>query len=413
MKIALYHNLTSGGSKREAHEYARQFLHAGHTVHMLHPSTADENFLSLKDATQRQARFDLRLVPELKLRLPGVRKYLDLVGLLVNLRRLDQLARRVAAEIDTGRYDFALVHHDRIVQSPYLLRYLETPSAYYCAEPMREFYEPPVPRPYRRPDSRMGRAQERWYGPARTIRRAIVRAEDRRNVRHAKMLLTNSFFSAESIYRAYGLRARVSYLGVDTELFRPLKVGKQNIVLSVGAIAPLKGYDFLIEALGLIPVAERPKLVIVGNTASQAEARFLENLAVRRGVTLQFYVNLSDRELVELYNESHALVYAPVLEPFGFAALEAMACGTPVVAVKEGGVRESVVDGVTGFLAPRDPVAFADALSNVLTDAPFAHALGTNGREAVLRSWTWPLAYQRLIGHLEAGVYEAAPYLLR
>jgi glycosyltransferase involved in cell wall biosynthesis len=413
LRIALYHNLTSGGSKREAYEFARQFSLAGHTVHLFHPSTADEDFLPLKQFSQTQTAFDLNLFSDLPIRLPGFRRYVDLMLLCRNLGRLKQLARRAAAQIDAGGYDFVLVHHDRIVQSPYLLRYLKTQSVYYCAEPMREFYEPPIVRPYHLPSTALDRAQRAWYRPALRIRQAIVQAEDCRNVHHARVLLTNSFFTAESIYRAYGLRANVSYLGVDTEKFQPLQLEKQNIVLSVGAVSPLKGYDFIIQALGLIQPLERPKLVIVGNTASAAETQFLQSLASRYAVSLDFCVNLADRDLVALYNRARALVYAPVLEPFGFAPLEAMACATPVVAVKEGGVRESVVDGVTGFLVPRDAAAFAQALSNVLSDSIQARMMGANGREAMLRSWTWLQAYERLIGNLQIEPYEATPYLLR
>lgn len=401
MRVALYHNLTSGGSKREAHEYARQLVQAGHTVHLFTPSTADEEFLPLRDSSQAQTTFDLKLLSDLPIRLPGLRRYVDLGLLAANLRRLQRLAQRVAAQIDAGDYDVALIHHDRIVQSPYLLRYLRTPSAYYCAEPMREFYEPAVTRPYQQPCSLIGQAQRQWYTPALRLRQAIIKREDRRNVRHATLLLTNSFFSAESIYRAYGLRAQVAYLGVDTERFRPLSLEKQNFVLSVGAVAPLKGYDFIVQSLGHLPSTERPELVIVGNTASHGETRYLEHMAAQHGVRLQFRVNVADWELVELYNQARALVYAPILEPFGFAPLEAMACATPVVAVKEGGVRESVEDGITGRLVQRDPAAFAEALHGLLSHPASAGKLGLAGRASVMQRWTWTQAYRRLLACIQ------------
>lgn len=402
MRIALYHNLTSGGSKREAYEFARQFVRAGHTLHLFRPSTANEQFLALAEFVERDFVFDLRLIRDLPLRFPGLTRYFDFAAFFVNLRRLRLVAKEIAHAIDSGGYDFVLVHHDAIVQSPYLLRYLESPSAYYCAEPMREFYEPPVTRPYQRPQTLLGRAQFAWYAPVRALRSRVVKSQDRRNVQAAKLLLTNSEYSARSIQRAYQLSARVSYLGVDAEKFRPLNLPRADFVLSVGAVAPLKGYDFLVQALAQIPSRERPRLLIVGNTASTAEANYLQDLAQQNQVALEIRVDVSEQELVCLYNQARALVYAPIREPFGFAPLEAMACATPVVAVNEGGVRESVVHGESGFLVERDARAFAQALMNVLSNASLAQRLGARGREMILQSWTWEMAAARLWRNLSA-----------
>lgn len=348
--------------------------------------------------------FDLALQEPFQGRLPLFRKYVDLYRLKKNLDASRALARRIAEKIDAANYDFVFLHHDQPVQSPYLLNFLRTPSVYYCAEPMREFYEPPLARPYLESHSRAERWQRKWYAPARALRRRMIQTDDLCNVRAATMLLTNSYFSAESIYRAYGLRARVSYLGVDTEKFRPLDVPRENFVLSVGAVSPLKGYDFLIQALGQMNAAIRPPLAIVGNTFSTGEAKYLNGLAAHHGVKLEFRVNVTDEELVRLYNQARALVYAPILEPFGFAPLEAMACETPVVAVREGGVRESVRDGETGLLTAREPKAFAARLTRLLADATCAKRLGENGRQRVLEFWTWERAYKRLIENLPAGL---------
>jgi glycosyltransferase involved in cell wall biosynthesis len=396
MRIALYHNLTSGGSKREAYEFARHLVRNGHAVDLFRPSTANEEFLPLAGIVQRQFTFNLNLIPDLPVRLPGLTRYLDLAGLGVNLRRLRRVSRLIAGEVDAGGYDFVFAHHDRIVQSPYLFRYLRSRSVYYCAEPMRAFYDPPVRRMYQLPETTIDRIQANWYAPARALRRRIIKAEDRRNVRAASVLLTNSFFSAESIYRAYDLRPRVVYLGVDVDAFQPMSLPKGNYVLSVGAVNPLKGYDFIITALGLISPSCRPELVIVGNSVSRREKNFLESLATECDVRINILANVGEQQLVELYNRARAFVYAPHLEPFGLAPIEAMSCGVPVVAVKEGGVRESVVDGVTGFLVERSPALFAGAVQRLMRDERLCKDLGRSGRAQVLDSWTWEHASKRL-----------------
>lgn len=401
MRLALYHNLTSGGSKREAFEFARQFAAHGHTVDLYAPATANEEFLPLTPVVANHFRFELELKDDLQVRLPLLRKYIDLLRLYENLERVKRTSRQAAAQIDSRRYDFVFAHHDRLVQSPLLFQFLKTPAVYYCAEPMREFYEPPIFRPYRQVQSRSAKLQRLWYLPARRIRDRTIQEQDRENARRATLLVTNSYFSAESLYRAYGLRARVVYLGVDTEKFRPLDLPRENLVLSVGAVSPLKGYDFLIDAAARVPQEKRPRLMLVGNTASAGETKFLEERARRAGVALEMRVNIRDAELLELYNRAAALVYAPVLEPFGFAPLEAMACATPVIAVREGGVRESVQGGETGLLTDREPQAFANAIEQVLQDPALALKLGAQGRERILDFWTWGHAYQRFLHQLE------------
>src|SRR5262249_53984853 len=158
-----------------------------------------------------------------------------------------------------------------------------------------------------------------------------------------RKVLVNSKYMQDTTARIYNIRPLLSYLGVDTEIFRPL-VGsaRQNFVLSVGAIQPHKGFDFLIKSLARIPQHQRPSLRLVGNMQTASERRALEDLAAQQGVDLHIEVGISLETLVRRYNEAALVVYAPYREPFGFVPLEAMACAAPVVGVAEGGVLETV-----------------------------------------------------------------------
>jgi glycosyltransferase involved in cell wall biosynthesis len=82
---------------------------------------------------------------------------------------------------------------------------------------------------------------------------------------------------------------------------------------------------------------------------------------------------------VVAYNRAKATVCANVLEPFGLVPLESMACGTPVIAVREGGLRESVRDGETGYLVDRDETALGAAIDAVIGDDALRRCLGTQG----------------------------------
>ncbi|HUS16143.1 MAG TPA: glycosyltransferase [Chloroflexia bacterium] len=395
--IAVYDNLTSGGSKRELSEFVRQLAEAGMTVDLYTTTVAAREFLSPAAWVRHTYVYPFPAMRPMARRLPGLRKHVEAARELAEIAGVRRRSRRIAADIDRRAYDWVFVHHCRPVQSPFLLGFLRTGSVYYCAEPMREFYEPAPPqRPYEQAGSRAARLQAAWYSPTRRLVQGVIRAADRRNVRHATLLLANSRYSVASLRRAYGVRAQVCYLGVDTGKFRPLGAPRQDYVLAVGAVAPLKGYDFLVRAVGAIPVAMRPPLVLIGNTVSGAEAAFLQDLAMRHGVKLTIRGNVDESELVEAYNAARVFVYAAHREPFGLAPVEAMACGTPVVAVAEGGPRESVLDGETGYLVPREEAVFAGRVQQLLTNPARGQALGEQGRRHVLAHWTWPQAAARL-----------------
>jgi glycosyltransferase involved in cell wall biosynthesis len=116
--------------------------------------------------------------------------------------------------------------------------------------------------------------------------------------------------------------------------------------------------------------------------------------------------------VIDILNRARLMVYAPRLEPFGYAPLEANACELPVVAVAEGGLRETIVDGVNGLLVEGTPDALADAIARIRSDESYARRLGRNGRQLVLERWSWEAAINRLEarmveavqGHREAAV---------
>jgi len=404
MKIALYDNLQYSGGKRQAYEMARSLSARGHVVDLWTTTKADSGFLRWEDVTQRQFCYAWPESPRVPNRLPGVRGYVSAGAVVAHYRRVCGMSRQMAEKIDLEKYDFILLHHCPLVHGPYLLRFLHTPSVYYCNEPMREFYDPVIVRPYQRTKSPMQRLYSRWYAPARLAVDGFRKREDYINVRLATVLVANSRFSAESLYRAYHRESFVSYLGVDTNLFYPLHLPRENFVLSVGEVKPHKGYDFIIRALGRLEAAQRPKLILVGNTVDEDEGKHLRQLAKEHGVQLEVRRMISDSQLAELHNRACTFVYASRLEPFGLAPVEAMACGTPVVAVAEGGARESVQDGVTGLLTQRDPNDFARALSLLLQDRELRGRLGDNGVSQVRAFWTWDAAYTRFMKVIGTGL---------
>lgn len=113
-------------------------------------------------------------------------------------------------------------------------------------------------------------------------------------------------------------------------------------------------------------------------------------------------MNVVDRELAELLSGAAAMLYTSRLEPFGLAPLEANACGTWVVAIAEGGVRESIIPGLNGTLVDDDdPGAIAAGLTPFVTDLELATSMGVRARAHVLKNWSWDAARIRLSAFLE------------
>lgn len=397
MRIAIYHNLPSGGGKRALCEVTRR-LAESHEIDVYTLSSADHHFCDLRPFCDKHIVFRFKTLPLARRPFGRLNQGIR----TVDLARLRALERRIAHQIDGKDYDVVFVHNCQYGQSPGVLSFLATPSVYYCQEPPRQLYEPRIPRPYNifSLAQRVGNVFDPFPG---LYRRTLGRL-DRRNVSAADLVLVNSAYSRESLYRTYGIFSRVGYLGVDADHFRPLGLEEEDFVLSVGALRPNKGFDYLIRSLALGRPDHEPRLVIVSNAAHNHEQEYLSQLAASLGVSLSFRTAVPDEELVQLYNRAVLTVYAPVMEPFGLVPLESMACGTPVVGVREAGVRESVVDGVTGLLVDRDSREFAEAIQTLLDDNDRRTRYGQQAQAHVLNNWTW----DRSVGRIEHHLMEAA-----
>ncbi len=100
--------------------------------------------------------------------------------------------------------------------------------------------------------------------------------------------------------------------------------------------------------------------------------------------------------MAKRYSESLLTLSISHREHFGCHALESLACETPVVAVNEGGYRENIITGKTGFLVERNPKLFAQTIEKLIDNQVLARKLGQNGRRDVLVRWTWPVVTRKL-----------------
>ncbi len=212
--------------------------------------------------------------------------------------------------------------------------------------------------------------------------------------RHLDCVLTSSEISARQIVRDYGVqpqRIRNVRNGLDTNLFSPdASVEKsENELLCVGRSAdPNKGIATLIEALGHLP--DHVTLTLVDDDSPENQVR---RWARDAGVLdrLRLTGRVASEELVHLYRRAAVVVVPSRYEGFGLPAVEAMACGTPVVAARSGALPEVLDLTGGGILAERDnPLSIAQAIQSLLQNTETRALMAKRGRERVVEKLSWP-----------------------
>ncbi len=228
-------------------------------------------------------------------------------------------------------------------------------------------------------------------------------AAERFVARSADRIVVATSHERDLLAQRYGARPEgiaVVPCGVDLDVFHPMDkdtarkqlglADDERIILFVGRIEPLKGIDILISAAAqLHEEADFFHAVIVGGDArAETRVKELKSLATTLGVEHHVtFVGAVDHERLPLYYSAADVCVVPSFyESFGLVAVEAMACGTPVVASRVGGLVTTVRDGETGYLVPwRCPEPFAERLDLLLRNDELRASLGGAAREAVQR----------------------------
>ncbi len=353
MKVAIFYNLHFGGAKRVVFEHTRGLRRLGHSVDIY---TLDRETDVFSPGLAANKEYKYNYLP-LSMPIPILsRVLLDLQVFF----KLKNLHRKIALDIDSRGYDVVLVHTDTFTQAPFILRFLKTRNVYFCLEPLRIVYE------YSLKISK----QLSWFNKAyEAINRMIRRRIDQENARSADFTLAISLFGREYMINAFDLYPKISYLGVDQAIFRPLAVKKKNQVLFVAEKEYIYGYDLAKEAMKLIPENKKPSFKVVFGTKKD-----------RR---------ISDEELIKIYNESLVTLSLSRFDTFGLVPLESMACGTPVIALNVAGYRETILNNKTGFLTDFNSYEIAKKITRFIDDPLLSAKMGKEGRKWIEDNWSW------------------------
>lgn len=397
MRIALFHNVPSGGAKRAIHEWTRR-LAGRHEIRVYTLSTADAGFCDIRPFVSAHEEF--HFAPSRPFESPFGR--LNQLLRWTDLTRLLALGRKIAARIDRAGVDVVFANTCQFTFVPTLLLYVSRPAVYFLHEPFGRAATVPSPRSG---ISRTWRSRLDGADPLIRLYRGRLRRTQDAIVSGPTRFLANSAFTACRMRAAYGVSPSICPVGVDVAAFRPANGAvKGRHVLAVGELTPRKGFGFLVEALGHIPSGSRPALRLVCNSADDRERARVEELARQRLVRLEVRTHLSTPQVAHEYSEAALFVCAALEEPFGLAPVEAMACGTPVVAVREGGVAESVLHDRTGLLVERDAEVFGAAVQRLLANPARCREYGENARAHVEANWGWDKSVAALEAHLREAV---------
>jgi glycosyltransferase involved in cell wall biosynthesis len=186
--------------------------------------------------------------------------------------------------------------------------------------------------------------------------------------------------------------------GVDVAQFRPALQPRQPEIVYVGSLIKRKGLPYLLEAMVQV-VRELPalRLTIVGDGPERAA---LESTAVKLGLSeCVTFAGLQSADGVrQAMQRAMAFVLPSVEEGLGVVLLEALACGTPIVASRVGGIPEVVTAGVGRLVPPADPPALAQVLIQMLHDEASWPEMSRNARRRAEDQYDWSKVAARMIG---------------
>jgi len=262
------------------------------------------------------------------------------------------VSRKLNARHHQKSYDLVISTHSSAIKA--IRTPKGVPHVCYCHAPARYIWNQP------------GDYAGGLQGLGLSAIRPMYKVWDRKTARRVDLFLANSTHTQTQIRRSYKCASAVCFPPVRTDFFTPSEQSlRRDHWLAVGALVPYKRFDLAIEAAN---AAEQP-LHIIGDGPERAR---LEKLA---GPTISFVQAKTDAQLRQAYRAAKLLIF-PQLEDFGIVAIEAQACGTPVVAFSEGGARDTVLDGKTGSLFNEQTV---DALRAAIERCPRHAELACRG----------------------------------
>lgn len=388
MRIAIWHNLPSGGGKRALYNHIKALKERGHYIEGWTTDYASQDYLPLSEIIIEHCKPITKNLQKLNKTKSPIRRTIKTINLL------KKHFKECVEEIEREDFDLIFANSCGLTYMPYIGMFAKIPVVTYLGEPNRLLYE-------------ASESGNTWELPSfnftprginrlrkdllTTYSRRIKVGQEIKAAKSCSRILVNSLYSRESIKRAYGINSSVCYLGVDEKLFHiDNDIQKKPFVVGMGSIGKGKNVDMAIHVIAKIPIEHRPQLKWISNGFIPDYFNEITTLAKELKVEFIPLIDINDEKLREVLCEAAVMIYISHLEPFGLAPIEANMCGTSVVGVAEGGIRESIKNQINGFLVNGNKI---DEMANIilpfLKDVNYAKQMGQKARAHAVKCWNW------------------------
>lgn len=286
-----------------------------------------------------------------------IKKKLDLEGINIisigkNLR--GPLFKSIDASLKFNRCDFSKKYDFFIFSGNWTIYAAKKhkPNLWYCNSPTRVFY-----------DLKEINLKNQKTIFHRFISRLWIYIHshfDKKTVKNFDFIIANSQNVLERINKYYNRNSQIVYPSIETNRYFFSKFG--DYWLSVNRLYPEKRIDLQIKVFDKLPYE---KLKIVGGYSKKDNVKKSLNFLNKLPENIELLGEISEKELIELYANCRGLITTAIDEDFGLTPLEAMASGKPVIAVNEGGYKETILDGITGKLVLPEENEIIQALKEI------------------------------------------------
>ncbi len=390
LRIAIWHNLPSGGGARALNYHLNGLVNRGHVVELWSCNPTADGFIQIPESVKaHQIPLKRHPKPNFSDKFQSYFYEKDR-----NMIEMENHCQACAEQINQGGFDVLFANSCFYYAVPFIGRFVNIKKALYLGEPNRFFYEAMPDYVWQAPPSLFKNVFRRSYWKAFLADFWIIHKyrvqvrEERISFDAFDKVLVNSIFSSETIQRVFNRNSEVCYLGIDTQKFESKnQTNPSSYVIGLGNLYINKNPELAVRAVGAIK-KNRPALVWISNMTHGVYFDAVTKLANELNVDLQIKSNVTDNELISLLQNAICMIYTSNLEPFGFAPLEANACGTPVVAIQEGGIKETIVDGKNGFLCHKNPESLAEGISKFIENPHLRLEIGNWAIENVINNWS-------------------------
>jgi len=350
MKIAIFHDLPKSESRKIANEFSKRLKSAGNLIDLFVVSGNKE----LNELSYYSNYYFYNYM----LRVTDSTNYLNLFWTkILEIVELYFLQQKISNIINNNSYDVVIVHSSLFINAPFILRFIKTKKIYYSHGVMPIMHEPVFP---------IRKSQNLVKYITESLTKLLLVSIFKSNISFADKIVVNSKFTTKLLYKFFHINGIVCYPGVDTQVFTSGKVKKEIDVLYIGSFNYQSGEYSLF----------------------QSSLRFLKS-NIRIKIINRDTNYISDKVLRNYYSKSKITVCTGNKESFGLIPLESASCGAVVLAVNEGGYKETIIQNKTGYLVEKNPIKIALEIERILGDEKQLQIVAKTARENVINNWSW------------------------